>query len=246
MLLARSFPAAYLLLWIPAALLGHTDLRFGIALVALLISIVIGGSTVRRFAAVYGFALLAYAVLLGIVKAASCSAAGIPLDPTMFTCVTENAISSVGLVAALLSIVILAIANERRGSLVHTVNALTLPRDVRIVCAIAGSLLGEFRRASIRVHHATTAQGQASPRRSLRNLAALPRLAAATWASVLSAAVQRMSHQWSSEAFWDHYFPRNCAALQSTIRRANWDLVIVVLGVVSVGWAVFALTINQP
>ena len=240
MIVSRSFPSAYLLLWFPAVLLGHLGLRVGIAVAAILVSIAIGNPIVRRFVPLFGLALLLYALLSAIVNGASCSARGIPLDPTIIPCIFSGAGPSVALIAALLSTVLLAIGNEWRASLVKTVNSLTLPRDVKIVCAIAGSLLGEFRRASLRVHHATTAQGEASPKRSFRNLTALPRLAAATWASVLSAAVLRLRHQWASDAFWDHYFPRDCAQLRSSIREAKWDVTILAIGIASLGWAIFA------
>jgi hypothetical protein len=126
--------------------------------------------------------------------------------------------ATVGLAA---SILLLAAANEWKGSLLATVNGLWLPRSVRMMLVVTGVMSGDFRQAMTRVHHAFTAQGKASPKFSFRNLVVLPHMLACVWAAVLCRAAERLDQHWSSPAFWDAFIPRN-AAPAAFARRVLW------------------------
>lgn len=234
MFLSRLFPAAYILLWLPAALLASGWVQAAIIGAALMTGLLANALTMRRYAQVVFPALLVFSLLLSVVRAAECSAKTLPTGASLASCTASSALPWLNSVAALFAVVMMAAAVEWRGSLTRTVNGLALPRQLRALIAMAGAMIGEIRRVIPRVYHAATARGDAAPGRSLRNLTALSRVASPIWSSLLVSLVPRMRHQWASEAFWERYVPRSAHSL----RNFALDAVVLIAGVAAISAAI--------
>jgi hypothetical protein len=233
----RFFPIVYLPLWGAAILASTAGERALIAVLAGTLAPIVARGIVRRFAAVAGLSMLVFTLFSIIVRGAICS--GQFGGAALGRCAVVTAMPSVAFVGALLATFALVISVGWRGSLIATVNELPLPRDLRVVSALAGSMLGEFWRANARVHHATTARGDAAPGWSIRNLRVLPRLMGSVWAAVLAPLTVRLSLQWSSDNFWDCYIPRERNAL-SEPRSLGANLTITIGGM-----AAFAIALSS-
>jgi hypothetical protein len=129
--------------------------------------------------------------------------------------------------------IMLAVANEWRGSMLTTINGLYLPYRLRLVAVVAGAMIGEFQRAAQRAHQAFTGRGEALPGFSWRNAIAF---LAAVWAAVLNGAAGRLEEQWGADAFWTRYLPDAQDRLGTITDRD----VLIILGC----GAVFAATIS--
>jgi len=199
------FPAAYFVLLLVATLASSMNLKLFVVLTCLGLALLVNRHPVSRFLVLFVTALGTLVPLLVFVQSTICSSL-MPSKP-LALCTIERSATVLLNVGLLTSIFILAAANEWRGSLVETVNGMYLPRNVRIMAIVSGAMIGEFRRAIIRVHHAFTARGEAVPAVSWRNFLALPSMLGVVWAAVLTGVVERINGQWSSDRFWARYVP---------------------------------------
>jgi energy-coupling factor transporter transmembrane protein EcfT len=183
------------------------------SLQALILGICVALGFVIKRQAAWKFSLIVLTSLttlfpfLVIVQTAVCSSPTIGTPHLTFECLSQRSLEvllNLGLTA---SVILLAVSNEWRLSLVETANGMSLPRSIRTVIVLSGSTIGEFRKATLRVHHAFTSRGEAAPTFHWRNLVVLPRMLGCIWASVLRASVERLDGQWSSERFWDRFIP---------------------------------------
>lgn len=222
------FPSAYFILWLPAIMLAHPGGRLWIAAINIGVAASGNRQTFPRLTKFGLLSLLIFLLFALIVRSAICSTESEYAPWTLAACAGRSALPTISTAIALVTTFLMAAALEWRGSLLATVNGLGMPRDLRVICSIAGSLLGDFSRASSRIHHATTARGSASPKFSIRNIVALPRLVANIWATVLTAAAARLALQWSSQEFWERYVP---AKIGETARAPLRDLLVVGAGI---------------
>jgi hypothetical protein len=198
------FPLTYLIFLTPAAAGLPLELKIIDFVSCFCFAIAVGRRTVFRLASLLVVALFTLLPFLAFVQTAFCSSIDLH-SSTMVSCIVTRSGAVLLNVGLLSSVFLMAVANEWRGSLVATVNGMCLPRRLSIMVIISGSMIGEFRRAMIRVHHAFTARGKALPSVSWRNLVVLPVMLGAVWASVLDGAVERINGQWSSDRFWTTY-----------------------------------------
>lgn len=216
------FPAIYLALLVPLFLGSSNEIK-GAMLVLFLLALVLNGRAIWPIVLLVLTSLATLAPFLVLVQTGLCSSSGHHAWLPLLQCAGRNASNVLLNIAVLSSVVLVAVANEWQGSLVATVNRMALPRSVRIMAIVAGAMIGEFRRAVLKVHHAYTARGQAMPSPHWRNLVVLPAMLGVVWASVLDSAAERLRGQWSVDAFWDRYVP---AGLTRERRVAHSDLVV--------------------
>jgi hypothetical protein len=200
-----AFPAAYIGLLLPVLVDSGAVVRASVIVGSASLAIFSNRGVAFRIATLLLLAIGSLLPLLLVVQGSACRV-GEPAA-NLLNCISERA-GEVMLNAALLgAAVMLAVANEWRGTLLAAVNGLYLPRSVRLVAIVAGAMGGEFQRAASRVHQAFTGRGEALPGLSWRNALALPGMLAATWAAVLNGAAARLREQWGSDAFWSQYVP---------------------------------------
>lgn len=203
------FPAVYLLFLLPllsssAAL--KTAVLFGCPILALVISF----RHAIKMLSVVATALATLLPLLFIVQASICTSPGafqISTGSFFLHCVTIRSTEVLLNVCMLSSVSLLSAANEWQGSLCETINRMTLPRSIRIMVIVSGAMIGGFRRAMYKVHHAFTSRGEAFPSFNWRNAVALPTMLGVAWASELNSVVSKVRGPWASEAFWERFVP---------------------------------------
>jgi hypothetical protein len=203
----RYFPATYLVFLMPIALAFPAGMKLPLMAIYCLLALIINCRAIIPFLLLVLTSLATLSPFLLVVQAAVCSSADQLAWRSVAQCTGENSgrvLLNIGLLSA---VVLLVAANEWRGSLVASINRMTLPRTVRIMAIVSGAMIGEFRRAALKVHHAYTARGQATPSFHWRNLLALPGMLGVVWASVLNGAAERLRGQWSAEPFWERYVP---------------------------------------
>jgi hypothetical protein len=213
-----AFPAIYVSLLLPVLLGAHSLLKALVVASSIMLAALLNPAPATRVATLLLLAFGTLVPLLVIIQGSACWGMPAPAS-TVFLCVAGRVGGVLSNAAILGTTIMLVAANEWRGSLLTTVNGLTLPRSVRFVAVAAGASIGEFRRAAFRVHQAFTGRGEASPGFSWRNLRALPAMLAATWAAVLSGAAVRLQEQWAPDAFWVRYVPSGRSRLGMITNR---------------------------
>lgn len=213
-----AFPAVYVTLLLPILLNSSPLLKSYVIAGSASVAALVNPARAFRVAVLLLLTLGSLVPLLLIVQGSACW--GVPTPTaTLLHCVGARA-GGVLLNAAILgAAVMLAVANEWRGSLLTTVNGLCLPRSLRFVGVVAGAMIGEFQRATFRVHQAFTGRGEALPGLSWRNAIALPAMLAATWGAVLNGAAARLEEQWAADAFWARYVPNGQDRLGTITNR---------------------------
>lgn len=162
---------------------------------------------ILRILTLFLTALCTLIPFLFLVQSAVCSSFVYSDWMSFMLCMTRKSIAVLLNASLLTAVSLLTVANEWRGSILVTVNGMYLPRSIRTMVMIVGAMIGEFKHAMVRVHHAFTARGEAVPCMSVRNLIVLPSMFGAVWASVLSGVAERFHGQWSSDEFWARYVP---------------------------------------
>jgi hypothetical protein len=226
------FPAVYLVFLLPAALGSALEAKVAVLVACPSLAVAINFRAIARIVVLLLTALCTLVPFLLLVQSAVCSSSIYSTPGSLVLCATQRSLAVLLNVGLLSSVFLLAAANEWRGSLVATINAMYLPRSVRMMAIVSGAMIGEFRRAMIRVHHAFTARGQAMPSVSWRNLIFLPSMLGAVWASVLDGVVERVRGQWSSDRFWARYVP---AGRRTDVRAALSDLAVLGAGALVIG-----------
>lgn len=226
------FPAVYAVFFLPAAIGSPLEGKLAVLVACPILALAINVRPVGRIVVLLLTALCTLVPFLVLVQSAVCTSSLIAVPASVVLCITQRSLAVLLNVSLLSSVFMLAAANEWRGSLVETINRMCLPRSVRMMAIISGAMIGEFRRAMIRVHHAFTARGEAMPSVHWRNLIVLPSMLGAVWASVLSGAVERFRGQWSSDRFWARYVP---AGRRTDDRTALSDLVVLAAGGLVIG-----------
>lgn len=201
------FPLVYAFLLLPVVLDLPLSAKTGVLVACTALALFVNTRIFGRIFLLLVVALGTLTPLLIVVQSAVCWSPGTSLAPLFAQCVVPRSLIILLNAGLLSSAFLLAAANEWRGSLVTTVNGMWLPRNVRMVSIVAGAMIGEFRRAALRVHQAFTGRGEALPAISWRNMVVLPSMLGVMWAAVLNGAVGRMKEQWSSERFWETYAP---------------------------------------
>jgi hypothetical protein len=223
------FPTAYVLIWLSAVAFGTTEIRVATVLCACIFALYSNSSIFLRISRLAVPALAVFLTFSLIVQMAILTAThSLPFD-TLMILAFAGSTSSLLLAGTLFSVSSMIAAAEWRGSLLRTVNGFGLPRDVRIICALAGAFLGDFTRVIEKVHFAAAARGDAAPKFSPRNLAALPPMAADVWTVVFTSIATRLSHQWSSDAFWERYVPTTPSM---NLRQPHLDWAVTAVGLV--------------
>ena len=202
------FPAVYTIFLLPFVLDSSLILKALFLITYVCLACVINIRSITGFLILFLIAQSTFAPFLVLVQSAMCSSSSMQFLSSAFTrCVVHESLAVQINVSSLYAVFILAVANEWRGSLVLTMNSMNLPRTVRTIAIVSGAMIGEFRRAVFRVHHAFTARGDAMPSVSWRNVIVLPVMLGTIWSSVLSGVVDRVNGQWSSDSFWARYVP---------------------------------------
>ena len=186
------------------AVFGGESVRLTITLSCIVVALIRNKQVVASMMQLMCLTLLTFIPFLLIIQSSICSTGGIPI----VECSLARATPIFAKVISIFALTLLVIAYTWRGNVLRTVNALTLPRPVRIMVVISSAMVGEFRKAMFRVHHAFTSSGQASPSMHVRNILVLPRILAGVWASVVWVVDERLNQHWSSDTFWDHFIPR--------------------------------------
>jgi hypothetical protein len=233
-----AFPVIYVAALLPILLDSNPLVKLSIVAGCAAAAAFINPTPAFRVAILLLLALGSLIPLLAIVQGSACWGPHPPWA-VFFQCVGTRA-GIVLLNAAILgATVMLAVANEWRGSMLTTINGLFLPRSLRFVAVVAGAMIGEFQKAGSRVHQAFTGRGEALPAISWRNAIALPAMLAATWAAVLNGAAARLGEQWASDAFWSKYVPNAQDRLGTMTNRDALVIVgcgmIVVTSILSAG-----------
>jgi hypothetical protein len=224
----RLFPLIYASLLLPVAQQQNHVVRIAVLAASPALALLINFRLAVRVITVLAVALLTLIPLLVLVQGAMCQSPGQVAQRSLVECVSLRLLTVVPNVGMLSATLLLAAANEWRSSLLATVNGMYLPRSIRMVAIISGAMVGEFRRAIVRVHQAFTGRGEAAPSVSLGNLLVLPFMLGCVWAAVLSGTVERMRGLWSSEVFWATFVPADPDVRRGT--RSD----IAVLGVCAV------------
>jgi hypothetical protein len=228
------FPAVYVAFALP--LIFATPLSFAFAAASCMaLAAALNRRLFLALMPLVATSLLTFVLLLGLVQAAVCSSGLEGRYANLGVCLAARMPPTFLGVALLAALMLLAACNERRASLVDTINGLCLPRQIRLMATVAAAMVGEFRKAFMRVHHAATARGDASPGLRLGNVTTLPRILACTWAAVLTGAGGRLAEQWASDVFWNRYVPRHveAAGAQRDLRRDAAVLVAAIIIVVA-------------
>jgi hypothetical protein len=239
----RFFPYVYLAFALP--LLFGTPLSLALtAGSCLALAAALNPRSFLGLMPLVAMSLLTFALLLGLVQTAVCGSSLEARYASLGGCLAARLPPTFLGVALLAALMVLAACHERRASLVDTVNGLFLPRRIRLITTVAAAMVGEFRKAFMRVHHAATARGDASPGLRFANLTALPRILACTWAAVLTAASGRLAEQWATNAFWNRYVPQaiDAAAVHRDARRDA----AVIAAAVAVFIVAAVLTFGRP
>lgn len=226
------FPSVYAVFFLPAALGSPVAVKVAVLVACPCLALAINMRPITRVVALLLTALCTLVPFLMLVQSAVCSSSASAMPASLVLCITRKSLTVLLNVGLLSSVFILAAANEWRGSLVATINGMCLPRSVRMMAIVSGAMIGEFRRAMIRVHHAFTSRGEAMPSVNWRNLIALPSMLGSVWASVLSGVVERFKGQWSSDTFWARYVP---ASRQTDSETARSDLAVLGAGGLVIG-----------
>jgi hypothetical protein len=221
------FPAIYVAFLLPAALGMPVEAKVAVLVTCPSLAVAINLRQTARIIVLLLTALSTLVPFLLLVQSAVCSSSMYAVSEPLVHCIVQRSFVVLLNVGLLSCVFMLAAANEWRGSLVATINRMCLPRSVRMTAIVSGAMIGEFRRAVIRVHHAFTARGDAVPSVNWRNLIVLPAMLGAVWASVLSGEVERVKGQWSSDRFWGRYVP---AQRRADRRAATSDLVVLGAG----------------
>jgi hypothetical protein len=201
------FPAIYLVFLLPVVTSLSAGVKLAVLGLCIFLAFTINYRPILRIFALFLTGLCTLIPFLFLVQSAVCSSFVYSDLMSFVLCMTQKSIAVLLNVSLMSSVSLLAIANEWRGSMLMTINGMCLPRNIRTIAVIVGAMIGEFKRAMIRVHQAFTARGEALPSMSVRNLIVLPTMFGAVWASVLSGVVKRFQGQWSSEEFWARYVP---------------------------------------
>lgn len=209
MLLRRRylFPGIYFVLLLPILLQTGLAVKASLAVLLLALAITVNGRAVKPIVFLVLTSLATLTPFLLLVQAAVCSSSSQAGWRPLMECAGQNAIGVLLNIGLLSSVVVLGAANEWRGSLVASINRMALQRNVRMMAIVSGAMIGEFRRAVLKVHHAYTARGQAMPSVHWRNLIVLPGMLGVVWAAVLNSAAERLRGQWSANTFWERYVP---------------------------------------
>ncbi len=223
------FPYIYLVLLLPLAVSLPVFVKATLLAVCLGLALAIRRDVARNLAPAILASLTTMIPLLIVVQSAVCSSSGLTTLPE-FDCVKERSIEVLLKLGIGIAVLVLAASNEWRGSLLETSNAMWLPRSVRVMIVIAGVMVGEFRKATIRVQHAFAARGDVAPSFHWRNVIALPRMLGCVWASVLKLSAERINTQWSSPAFWDKYVPAGHELAGSGAKMSAADAVVITAG----------------
>lgn len=211
------FPTIYFVFLLPIVLKSPTEIKISLTALYLVLTLIVNGRAITPFILLILTSLATLTPFLLVVQAAVCSSTGQLAWLSVAQCAGGNAVRILLNIGLMSGAVLLAAANEWQGSLVDSINRMMLPRSVRIMAIVSGALIGEFRRAALKVHHAYTARGQAMPSVHWRNLVVLPGMLGAMWVSVLNGATERLRGQWSAESFWKRYVPsRERQALTAT------------------------------
>lgn len=204
MSLRRLFPYTYLVFIVAVLVPTPSEQRLVLLGAMVILAFAIGPSVAWKLGRVATISAISLVPFVLAVQWAACSA---QTAQQVSNCTLDQSVTVVARILLATSILLVAAANEWRGTLAATVNSLNLPRSLRITLAVAGAMIGEFRKAMIRVHHAFTSRGDALPSVSIGNLRALPRMLAIAWASVLVVASERLDNLWSSATFWERAMP---------------------------------------
>src|ERR1700722_2281800 len=151
------FPAVYLAFLLPFALGVPVAAKLAVLVACPSLALAINSRAIARIAILLLTALCTFVPLLLLVKGSLCSSLPRGAAETLFSCVAQRSVAVLLNVCLLSSVFLLATANEWRGSLVATMNNMCVPRSVRMMAIVSGSLIGEFRRAMNRVYQAFTA-----------------------------------------------------------------------------------------
>jgi len=211
---------------VPAVLNSSQPLKLFVLVACPCLAFLINWRSVSHLVGLLSIALGTLVPFLLLVQSGVCSASLRKIHD-LPDCVLHRSVDVLLNVCLLSAALILATANEWRGSLPATINNMGLPRSIRSTTIVAGSMIGEFQRAMLRVHHAYTARGEAVPAIHWRNLVVLPRMLGAVWAAELNGFVERIQGQWSSDQFWMRYVPP-ISQCEITFRKS--DLTVLVLG----------------
>jgi hypothetical protein len=229
------FPAVYAVFFLPAVLGSPVEAKVAVLVACPSLAFAINLRSIIPILVLLLTALSTLVPFLLLVQSAICSSSIYSIPGSLVFCITQRSLDVLLNVGLLSSVFLLVVANEWRGSLVATINGMCLPRSVRMIVIVSGAMIGEFRRAIIRIHHAFTARGEAMPSVNWRNLIVLPSMLGAVWASVLNGAVVRIKGQWSSDRFWERYVP--------AVRRTNRAVALSDLAVLGVGGLVVGVSL---
>jgi hypothetical protein len=222
------FPYLYIIFLFPLFLGSTVTLQASVFGACLILALSIRRQTLWNIAPVMLASVGTLTPFLIVVEWAVCSSAGLTSSLSTFDCVWQRSVEVLLKVGLGASVLLLAASNEWRGSLVETSNSMWLPRSVRTIVIVAGVMIGEFRKAMIRVHHAFTARGEAFPALHWRNLVALPQILVCVWGSVLRSSSERLDAQWSSQVFWDRFVPAKQRVESNPLKMATSDFAVII------------------
>lgn len=227
----RLFPHIYILFLTPLFVGDLTKVKVATVMLSVILSFTISPLMVRTMGALIFTSLLTLLPFLLVVQGAVCSGGtGNDIANTV-NCAAQASLNVMLNLGVAVSALLLASANEWRGSLLDTVNGLRIPRSLRMMFVVSGVMIGDFRKAMSRVHHAFTARGEASPSFSISNVTVLPRMLACTWAAVLSLAAERLSNNWSAPSFWDAFIPPSDQMSVPIARSVRQDVAIIAVSI---------------
>jgi hypothetical protein len=201
------FPGIYITFFLPMLMQTPYETRAALCAIIFVVALVINGRAIMPLVLLIITSLITLIPFLFLVQAAVCSSSDQSTWLPLVVCTVKKTLGILLNIGLLSSVLLLVAANEWHGSLVASINRMMLPRTIRIMAIVSGAMIGEFRRAVLRVHHAYTARGEAMPSVHWRNLVVLPGMLGAVWASVLNGAAERLRGQWSAERFWERYVP---------------------------------------
>lgn len=226
------FPAVYAVFLLPTVLGYPIRAKVVLFVACAGLAFIINARPIVRIVILFLTSLCTLVPFLILVQSAVCSSLEQIVWQSLTQCVLQRSFAVLINVGLFSSVLLLAVANEWQESLVTTINRMWLPRNIRVMIIVSGAMIGEFRRAMLRVHHAYTARGEAMPSVNWRNLIVLPSMLGAVWASVLNGSTERLKGQWSSDRFWTRYVP---AGRPSNTGTALSDVAVLCAGGIAVG-----------
>jgi hypothetical protein len=201
------FPYIYLVFLVPVVPPSPHHTRIFAIFLSLALAATNNMRAIKRVVMLLCVAIGTLIPFLVLVQSAVCSSMPEVGSGVFSSCVIDRALHVLVSVGLLSAVFLLAAGHEWRGTLVATLNGMNIPRSVAMIAIIGGAMIGEFRRATAKVHHAFTARGWASPSASVRNIVIMPSMLGAVWAAVLDGIVDRIRGQWASDEFWERYVP---------------------------------------